>query len=111
MVEIIWYKDNYTITFSGHAGAGVRGTDIVCASVSTCFYGLAYNLTKVEKLLESLLIADEEEMEEKAITCIPKKGMESTIGQIFNVMTNTLEMLALNYPDRISFTKKVGVGG
>ena len=44
---------DFKFSCKGHAGAGVKGTDVVCAAASALAYGFAENLKLSEAMLES----------------------------------------------------------
>ena len=50
MIKVRFHTANNTIfgfTLNGHAGAGVRGEDIVCAAVSSAAYMTANTVTEI----------------------------------------------------------------
>lgn len=93
MVEINY--SNYKLTAKGHAG-GVAGTDIVCASISTLFYTLAYNLTD-ESIADRLIVKDYGEVKE--VSCIPIN--EAKVKAIYDVILGGIRMIAEEYPDKV----------
>lgn len=44
---------DFKFSCKGHAGAGAKGHDVVCAAASALAYGLAENLKQCEDMLES----------------------------------------------------------
>ena len=85
---------------SGHAGHGVKGTDVVCAGASMYAYGIAqcleimYDEGKLEG--EPVLSISEARM---SVSVIPKAEWFHDVLLIFWVAQTGLQLLAEAYPD------------
>lgn len=97
------YDGKYYLRLTGHAGADVRGKDIICASASILLYTLVESLTKAEEMLEC---PAEYSLEygEGVVRCKPKEEYESKIDSIYEVIICGLKLLADNYPQNLIFT-------
>lgn len=92
----------YALTASGHAGAGPRGGDPVCAAVTALCYTLAQALQlQREKLRESPQIQIREGY--ARIEAQPAREGAGEIGHTFRVVCAGLAMLAHNYPAYIQW--------
>lgn len=95
------YGDNYIFIAEGHSGYGNRGTDIVCAGISTLVYAFI-----------NTLLDEEADKRIKIIRNVIRDGyvfleiekfdfsMERTNG-IIDLFTTGLQMLSESYPDSL----------
>lgn len=96
----------YKLTVTGHAGSDEYGKDLVCAAVST----LALTIAQCVKDASDLgwLRKNPTLKMEDGDACIKAKPVpekEPIIGAMFTTVVRGLEMLAVNYPDYITYTK------
>ena len=97
MIKIIIDKDN--IKISGHAGYGVKGTDIVCASVSSIV------ITSLNAIIR---------LDDKAISYKQDEGFievnilkhEKTIDILIDNMISMLEELEKEYKKNIKIDRR-----
>lgn len=97
MIQIRIGRDSLVI--SGHAGAGAKGGDVVCAAVSTLVTGAA----EFWKDNENVLIHKEEDGEN---ICFKFKFnnffKKNDIQCIYGFVVKCLEMIAAQYPSYVS---------
>jgi len=92
----------FSLAASGHAGAGPRGSDPVCAAVTALCYTLAQALrTQREKLREAPQIQIREG--HARIAAQPTREGAAEIGHTFRVVCGGLRLLAHNYPEHIQW--------
>lgn len=105
MIEITYHKRLYNLEVKGHAG-GKRGTDIVCAGVSTLVGTLA---AAIERLYEQNAIMHKEirmEPGDAEIRCIPKSHTRGVVGITFDTICIGLQQLSLQHPRKIKMSIK-----
>lgn len=84
----------------GHAGAGAKGEDLVCAAVSALVYALAYNLA----VLEGGKIRDVQILLEDGAAKISAENTPKVRG-MFTFTRRGLELLEKNNPGNLHITK------
>lgn len=102
MINITYAPNDHKLLLEGHAGYSEEGKDIVCAAVSILFYTLAHDLEEIIGCLEGPA-AKEIGKDGSSIACTPKKGYEGNVELIYWSIINGLQLLAVDYPDNISF--------
>ena len=104
MVEITYRP--HRVTIKGHAGAGKKGQDLVCAAVSALALTLGANAAQLsadgmaENPVISLKAGDTE------IGCRPKKGMEPVVKLMFDAVCEGFVVLQSLYPEHVCFSVK-----
>lgn len=97
MIKIVIEKDN--IKISGHAGYGVKGTDIVCASVSSIV------ITSLNAILRIDSNAISYKQDEGFIEVEIKKH-EKTVDILIDNMISMLEELERDYKENIKIDRR-----
>lgn len=101
MINITYEPSTYTLTAKGHAG-GKKGKDLVCAAVSTLFYTLAASIMESSVMLEEEpIFKDDDDAEEKIISCKPKKGSEGNIQRSFWTILVGIRHLQAQFPEKV----------
>lgn len=104
MIEIIYDRSNNRVCIHGHAGAGGKGKDVVCAGVSAIAQTLAANVRhwaatgRIDGHGETQLrdgFGD--------ISCIPKPMYEASIKQIMVAICAGFELIANACPEYVTF--------
>lgn len=102
MTKVKLNIEKCSLEVEDHAGAGEKGYDTVCASVSTLVYTLAQNVLFSEK---SGQLREKPEIKlesgKAAVKCRPKTGHKGTVQHVFMVIDIGFRLLALNYPEYI----------
>ena len=107
MVSVTYWREylphksiGYHLKAEGHAGYATKGDDIVCASVSTIFYTLAYYLEQIGA--EDLVGSDEDDfiIECKALF------QDEAVHTAFRMSVFGLSLIAEQYPDNVSVTEE-----
>ena len=95
MTRISYDAGSYTLTASGHAGAGARGEDLICAGVSTLMFTLeAVVMANREAMMPTVVHRDGE----ITVRCMPGKGARRRCRQIYETIYTGLQMLSEQYP-------------
>ena len=97
MIKIVINKDN--IKISGHAGYGVKGTDIVCASVSSIVITSLNAIIRIDK--DAISYKQDEGFIEVDI-----KKHEKTIDILIDNMISMLEELEKEYKKNIQIDRR-----
>ena len=102
MIEITFNPKKYEFKAIGHAEHGEHGKDIVCAAISTLFYTLCNTLEDSRHMLHKLDIDDTEG--NAYVRCKPKKQYEGNVACTYRTILIGAEMVALQYPENVSFS-------
>ena len=104
MIEITYERSNNRVRILGHAGAGEKGKDVVCAGVSALALTLAAN---VRHWQESGKLKKEADISlsdgEGLISWEPKHGYEAATRQIAVAICAGFELIAVELPQYVSF--------
>lgn len=98
MTEIRYNEKEYSIEFKGHAGAGAKGEDLVCAGVSTLYGTLR---ATCEEYSECLAPETETGDGTARVTLRPEKGYEWSAVVIMRTVFIGCCLLAENYPEYV----------
>ena len=103
MINITFNAQNLELKVEGHAGADVKGKDIVCSAVSMLFYTLADSLIKSEEMLKT---HPKIKMEDGNgyIKCKPKEKYQANVSLIYWTILNGFQLLADEYEKYIIFS-------
>ena len=96
MTEIYYTVDGNrrTLRLKGHAGCGVRGSDIVCAAISSHVFTL---LNALEKYDCEIISAGE--MDENGTATVEAIIYDPVMERIFDAIADGLVLLSENYPE------------
>lgn len=103
MIEAIYWKNHNRLTVRGHAYSAEEGKDLVCAGASTLAVTLA---TNVRVLVEMGYARDpiiELDKGEAIVQCTPLRKYSQSVGQVFRSVCVGFEILAVQYPEYISY--------
>ena len=101
MINITFDSLNLDLKVEGHAGADVKGKDIICSAVSMLFYTLADSLNKSEEMLKKHPIIEMEDGNGH-IKCRPKKEYQGNITLIYWTILNGYQLLADEYKEYVT---------
>lgn len=102
MINITFNPQNLELEITGHAGADVKGKDIVCSACSMLFYTLAESLNRSDEMLKKHPIIKMDDGN-GYIKCRPKKEYQGNITLIYWTILNGIELLAEEYSQYITF--------
>ena len=85
----------FRLKIDGHAG-GVKGSDPVCAAVTSLAYTLAANLQEAEAAGRLRELSIELEDGHGEITCVPVAHYKSVIELLFRFVVKGMETIAEN---------------
>lgn len=103
MIQVTYYRTYNRVTVEGHAGAGPKGHDLVCAAVSAIALTLAGNVSYMasqEAVHDVTIRLDDGNAE---IQCTPYRRYKDSVAQILRAVCVGFELLATKYPDHISY--------
>ena len=103
MVTVTYFREDCAVKIRGHAGAGEKGQDLVCAAVSALALTLGANVAGLcaDKNGENPVIFLKEGDVE--IRCTPKAGMEAVTRLIFDSVCQGFIVLQSLYPENVVF--------
>ena len=87
----------YRMTIEGHAGAGPKGEDIVCAAASILMWTLAERAAERPEL--GSMIHTDSEGARAEIRCRPEKGWGLRCRDLYETILTGYELLREEYPD------------
>ena len=102
MINITFKPQSLELEITGHAGADVKGKDIICSAVSMLFYTLADSLNQSEEMLKKHPIIKMEDGN-GYIKCRPRKEYQGNITLIYWTILNGFQLLADEYKEFVSF--------
>ena len=112
MTQIRMNWEELKLSASGHAGAGVVGTDLICAGISVLTYALLNQLLDAE---ERGRIRLDYKLDEKSgdisMRASPNAGYIGEITAYYRVIMTGLRTLAEHYPENIKIGEVWGHGG
>lgn len=99
MTRAVYDREHLRLTMEGHAGAGVRGTDPVCAAVSMLSMTLE---RRVHEREEDYLPAVSRGPGRFCVECFPEEGFEESCRECFDTVAAGLALLAEERPAYVS---------
>ena len=111
MIEITYWPEKLFVQVDGHAGAGEKGQDIVCAAVSMLACVLAENVMDAQE--HGMLQAEPDIYLADGCARVharPKRAWRKTMRTIFDAICIGFAMAAEQYPDRVKMRAEIGRG-
>ena len=99
MTRAVYDREHLRLTLEGHAGAGVRGTDPVCAAVSRLSMTLERRVRERE---EDYLPVVNRGPGRFRVECFPEEGFEASCRECFDTVAAGLALLAEERPAYVS---------
>ena len=106
MIEVEYFQRKNRVKITGHALSGEEGHDLVCAGVSALAYTLAANVGNMEDMEQAKNVKIELEKGFGIIRCKAINGCEDMVRRIFDAVCVGFEIMALNFPQNISYIVK-----
>ena len=103
MIQVTYHRRYHRLTVEGHAQSGEPGHDLVCAAASALAYTMAANVANMAdngQVREPIMKLNPGEAE---VGCNPATRYKATVGLVFDSVCLGFELLAMNYPDYISY--------
>lgn len=104
MINVTYYRKYNRLTVTGHAGAGPKGHDLVCAAVSALALTLAGNVSYMEAQVavrDVVIKLDEGDAE---IQCKAYSRYRDSVEQVFRTVCVGFELLSTQYKEFISYS-------
>lgn len=107
MTKVRYDREGYTLRLCGHAGAGEKGADLICAAVSTLAHTLEAALTDGDSRIKLYrpVIEKHPEKAEIRIRCQPDARAKASCLVAFDTVAAGLKALAEQYPKYVSFRR------
>ena len=106
MIEVTYRPRGPLLTVKGHAGAGLYGSDPVCAAVSILVYTLAESVQALEQ--QKRLSAATVHLRSgcAVISARPRRFQGKALTCAFSTVCNGFRLLAGEYPGNLQFSEK-----
>lgn len=104
MVKIKYVRQYNRVCVEGHAQAGSKGEDLICAAVSILTRTLAENARQMEKAGLTGRVSIEIEDGHAYVRCPAKYGSQATVSSIMQAVCAGYQILADEFPEHVSFT-------
>ena len=102
MLTVEYFPRVPALSFTGHAGSGPFGEDLVCAGASALLYTLIKYLDKLEDEFEPEVF----EYNGRINICLdPPVSLMHDARLLFEAFATGFEMLSKDYPDNVKFIK------
>lgn len=103
MVKVTYEPKKFRLVASGHAEAGPRGQDLVCAAVSALTLTLGANVADLAsdgKVTRQVLQLKDGDC---FISCVPSEKMKPVVRLIFDAVCAGFQLLETLYPENIRY--------
>lgn len=108
MINVTYDRGHHSLTVEGHAGAGLKGSDPVCAAVTILAYTFAQSCIDAVEFKcakpKSLMTRFEDGYAE--ISVEPHKKYDDMIASILDSIVNGFVLLATNFKDNVTLKVK-----
>ena len=101
MTRVRYDRTALSLSMEGHAEAGEKGNDLVCAALSTLMMTLE---RRMEETAERMLPVVARAPGRFAIRCTPEINAEALCRESFDTVAAGLAVLAENKPENVSLT-------
>jgi uncharacterized protein YsxB (DUF464 family) len=106
MIKVIYHRDLNRVSAEGHAQSGEVGHDLVCASVSILIYTLASFVENMKNAGQTKHPTIDLKSGEAIIVCNAPGKYKGAVTLAFDTLCAGFELLAMDYPDNISYEIK-----
>ena len=103
MINIVYEKECNSLTVTGHAGAGKKGTDIVCAAVSALVLTLAENVRDLQRSGTARHCFLEVRDGFATAVCVPTKGLEAVVRCVFGSVCCGFALIQQMHPKYVCY--------
>lgn len=100
MIKVRYYPDEHKITMKGHAGAGPKGADIVCAAASFNIYTLASVMSIYDEFADKPMKFSDDDGK-ASLKVYPNEQTAGLIKHDFAYAMNGFTILQDTYPKNV----------
>ena len=105
MTNIYYDELGFRLRIEGHAGAGAKGEDIVCAGLSALAFTLVKAAEHTEDFRAAVTVDEQQGLVE--VKCRPRGAWGVTkCGVVMDTIAGGFELMADKYPEHVKFKKK-----
>lgn len=97
MTRVCYYRNEYRLRAEGHAGAGEKGRDLICAAESILMMALERHVSQRPEMRAEILRRPGAE----EIRCRPDRGCEGACRESFDTVYAGFALLAGEYPEHV----------
>ena len=98
MTRVKYYREEYRLRAEGHAGAGEKGRDLICAAESILMMALERQVAPRPEMRAQIMKKPGAE----EICCRPERGCEGACRESFDTVYAGFALLAEEYPEHVS---------
>lgn len=102
MITVTYRPKKRSLTIKGHANAGEKGFDIICASVSTVFYNLCQMMREYDHKAFVKPIEMQDISGSAKLQVTPASGYETWIDHDMLYALTGFKLLAGNFPQYVN---------
>lgn len=106
MIEVTYRPRGHLLTVKGHAGAGLYGSDPVCAAVSILVYTLAESVQVMEQKHRLTAATVHLASGCAVIAARPRRFSGRALDCTYKTVCHGFRLLAGEYPANLQFTEK-----
>lgn len=106
MIKAVYDRKENKITVEGHAYSGEPGQDLICAAASVLIYTIAASVNSMQQNGHVAQAVVNLEKGNGTVGCEPLEQFKGAITLIFDSICAGYELLAVNYPENISYEIK-----
>lgn len=106
MTKAVYNRAKLSFDISGHAGSGPKGSDIVCAAVSTLSFTLAEAVQEMHKNTSALHLKLYMNDGDMRISCDPDCGHIEDCRIIFDTIAKGFDLLYEFFPEFLLFIRE-----
>ena len=108
MTKAVYNREKLSLVIDGHAGAGVIGSDIVCAAISVLSFTLAEAVKEIEENTSALHlnIYTEDNGGYMSISCDPDCGHIEDCRIVFDTIAKGFDLIYEYFPGHLKFVRE-----
>ena len=103
MINVVYDKQANSLTVTGHAGAGKKGEDIVCAAVSALVLTLAENIRDLHRTGTAKRCFVQVRDGAAELSCTPTRGLEAVVQCVFGAVCCGFALVQEMHPKYVSY--------
>lgn len=103
MINVVYDKQANSLTVTGHAGAGKKGEDIVCAAVSALVLTLAENIRDLHRTGTAKHCFVQVRDGAAELSCTPTRGLEAVVQCVFGAVCCGFALVQEMHPKYVSY--------
>ncbi len=103
MIEVKCFHKDYSLFIKGHAGAGPKGEDLVCAGASALTAALEHTAWKLYTQGKAARLLMQKAPGDTAVLVHPVAGQEETVDSALETLRQGFRWMAREYPEYVKY--------